>query len=433
MLSTYQKMFAPVGIVAIAVLIAVGFYISRPEPKKAEIDIVLKPVKAAAVAKQSVQISVNAQGTVTPRTATTLVSEVTGKIIDVSDNFKTGSFFKKDDVLLRIDDRNYQANLKRAKAAVASAKSNLATEQGRAEVAYQDWIKYRSSVKRSESATALALRKPQLADAQAKLDSANADLDHARDELERTIIRAPYDGLFRQKHVDIGQYVNTGTRLAETFAVDIAELRLAIPENKLSYLELPTITKNSSSKQPHVQLQAMMGDEVYEWQAKLVRTEGVFDDRSRVLFTVAEISDPYGLNHPTPQALRIGTFVDANIEGRTFDDVVVLPRSILRPGNNIWVIDQQQRLQNRQVSILRTGGNEMYVTKGLNNGELVCLTNISGAIPGTEVIISSTVRTDQQSLSPVPEIKEPQRDNLNIAPAAPEKNNENLKDKDLSA
>ncbi len=424
----------PLAIVIIASLIATGLYLNRPAPEQVSIERRPLLVNAVKAVKEDIRVSVRAQGMITPRTKTTLIAEVSGRITSVAKDFKAGGFFHKGDIILGIDQRDYLANLKRAEAAVASAKSNLASEKGQAEVAYQDWVKYKSSVKRSEAANALALRKPQLEDARAKLESAMADLDNARDQLDRTTIRAPYDGLVRSKQVDIGQYVNVGTSLAETFAIDFAELRMALPENKLNYLELPTLADRELGVHPKVDLYAEIGGSIRHWEGKIMRTEGVFDERSRVLFAVAEIDDPYGINSNHPAELRIGTFVDANIEGRMIPGLITLPRHLLRSGNYLWIIDDQQRLQNRKVSILRTEGSEIYVTQGLNEGELISLSNIPGAIPGTEVRISKVSPTTELSEQPdLPEARPTEEDKtLNLAPAGPASETPALHDEDTS-
>ena len=386
----------PIVIIVTASIIAAGLIMRKPEAKIADIEHKPLLINTAQVVKQELQISIRAQGTVTPRTTTTLVAEVSGSVIDVSPRFKSGGFFKKGEVLLQIDKRDYLTQLKRAEAAVASANSELATERGRAEVAYQDWIKYKSNVKRTKAATDLALRKPQQADAKAKLDAAIADLNHARNQLDRTAIKAPYDGLVRSKHVDIGQYVTVGSALAETFAIDIAEVRLALPQNKLEYLHLPDIIGDDTPAKPTVNLYAHIGKQTYQWRAQLVRTEGVFDERSRVLFAVAQISDPYGMESDQPAALRMGTFVDAEIQGKRIVNLVKLPRHILRTGNRVWVIDDEQRLQNREIKVLSTQGEHMYVTAGLEEGELVSLSNITGTIAGTLVRVVSSIATNAE-------------------------------------
>lgn len=412
-----RHIFIPLCILAAAIATSVIVIINKPIPESADLKTKALLVDALRVVKQDLQITVRAQGTVVPRTATTMMAEVAGTIVEVSEHLIVGGFFEQGDILIRIDDRDYQANLKRAHADVASAKSVLANEKGKAEVAYQDWLKYRSSIKRSEAANDLALRKPQLKHAEAKLESALADLEQAKIQLDRTLIRAPYEGIVRSKLVDIGQYVNTGTQLFKSFAIDSAEVRLALPENKLAYIDLPTI-HNPSQTPAKVKLSANTGNEMSRWSASLVRTEGVIDERSRALFTVAEITDPYGLHTEQNQPLRIGTFVDASIEGKHFDNLVMLPRHILRAGNKVWVIDQQQRLQNRQVSTLRTEGPFIYVIAGLDTNEHVCLSNISGAIPGSQVRIAKITDSNQLSPQPtIPDVKVEQQPTIDIAPA----------------
>ena len=145
----------------------------------------------------TVELNVHAQGSVTPRTQTTLVSEVTGQILEVSTAFVSGSFFNQGETLVQIDDRNYQAELKRAEASVAAAQTVLVREQGLADFARDDWEK----LQRSEAATELALRKPQVAEAIAQLAFAHADLKKRQGDLERTVIHAPYDGMIRQRSV----------------------------------------------------------------------------------------------------------------------------------------------------------------------------------------------------------------------------------------
>jgi len=171
-----------------------------------------------------------------------------------------------------------------------------------------------------------------------------ADLNTARDNLERTIITAPYDALIRNKHADLGEYVAPGSTLADIFSVDYAEVRLAIPQSKLTYLDLPGVGGYSGSESS-VDLYTDVSGDVNHWPAQLHRTEGVFDERSRVLFTVVRIEDPYALQESTTHTLplRIGTFVNANISGREIEDLITLPRHILRPGNLVWIVDKDMR------------------------------------------------------------------------------------------
>ncbi len=386
-------------IVCVIILGAAGaaslvLYLQRPEPTKVEIEVKPLLIDVAEVVKQDLPVSISSQGTVSPRTQTTLIAEVSGRVVQVSPKFKAGGFFTAGEVLMQIDDRDYKAELKRAESSVASAKSNLALEKGRAQVAYRDWLKFSNGVTRNSEADALAQRKPQLAEAQAQLDSAEADLARARDNLDRTTIRLPYTGMVRSKDADIGQYVSVGTQLGKTFAIDRVEVRLPLPDDRLSYLNLPALNQSeSTTPKTQVTLSSRQGDSTYEWQAELVRTEGVLDERSRVLFAVAEVLDPYGLETERDAPLRVGTFVQADISGKTMPNIVVLPRHVLRTGNQVWVIDAKNRLINRVVGVLRTEGDLVYIHSGLELGERVALSTIPHAVAGTEINQNSTVKT----------------------------------------
>jgi RND family efflux transporter MFP subunit len=343
--------------------------------------------------KENLRIEVQAQGTVTPVQETTILAEVKGRIVEVAEAFHVGGFVSRDDVLLRIDPRDYQTMLLHAAAALESAESVLVQEKGRAQVALREWEKLPKNSHRTEAAKNLYLRKPQLEEADANLLAAQADLNTARDNLERTIIRAPYDALIRQKQTDLGQFVGAGTPLADIFSVETAEVRLPIPQSKLDYLELPGLEgyENGSA----IDLYTDVGGDIKHWSASLHRTEGVFDERSRVLFTVARIEDPYGLRDPDRLPLRVGTFVNANIEGRELQNVVVLPRYILRAGGYVWVVDDSMHLRNRKVTSLRTGGDQAYIIAGLADGDLVSLTSLDASFTGVKAEVISNIPSDQ--------------------------------------
>lgn len=373
--------------IAGATAVSVILYLQRPASEITEPVYAAVTVDVVEAVKQSQHIEVQAQGTVSPSQETTILAEVKGRIIEVSEAFHVGGFASRDDVLLRIDPRDYQTNLLHAQAALETAESALVQEKGRAEVALREWKKLPKNSQRSQEGMDLYLRKPQLEQAQAQLLAAQADLNTARDNLERTIIRAPYDALIRAKHSDLGQFVGAGTTLAELFSVEVAEVRLPIPQSKLDYLQLPGL--QGYDKGSNIDLYTDVAGEIKHWTAQLHRTEGVFDERSRALYTVARIEDPYGLHHEGKTPLRIGTFVNANIQGREFSDIVVLPRYVLRAGNLVWVVDDSMRLRNRQVSTLRTGSEQVYITAGLDEGDLVSLTNLDASFAGALVEVRS--------------------------------------------
>ncbi len=373
-------------VVSIAIVIALVTYqqsknaAKKPETTKA----VLVDVIEAEV--QSLNFSVESQGTVRPRTETTLVSEVAGKIVSVAPEFVAGGFFREGEILLQIDPSDYQTGLKRAEAALASREARLADEIARSKQALKDW----QNIGREDQPSDLVLRKPQLADARANVSAAEADVQKAKRDLERTRITVPYDGLVREKLVDIGQYVAPGTRLAVTFAIDTAEVRLPLTHNDLRYLDLPSETEAKQRRKnfPAVILSAEQGGETRTWEARIIRTEGVVDEISRVTYAVAQVTDPYGLlGQSHQQELKIGTFVNASIEGLPAKNVVVLPRFVLRADNTVLVANANNELEIAPVNVTRAEPKKVYISSGIKAGDKVVITTLDAPVPGTRLAI----------------------------------------------
>jgi len=191
--------------------------------------------------------------------------------------------------------------------------------------------------------------------------------------------------------MDIGQYVTPGTRLGVTFSIDTAEVRLPLTHSDLNYLDLPSETevKNKDKSFPPVTLSSEGTGGTNRWQARIIRTEGVVDEISRVIFAVAQIVDPYGVlgeNHQ--QELKIGTFVNAEIHGLPADNVVVLPRHVLRPNHTVMVINAKNELEILPVSVLRAEAKKVYISKGITKGDRVITTTLDAPVPGTKLTVS---------------------------------------------
>lgn len=390
----FLRYFLPLGLIILAVIVVIGMVTmakgKRPERQDDGQAAVL--VEAIEAQTQSLDFIVQSQGSVRPRTQTTLVAQVSGIVVSVSDDFVAGGFFRAGEVLLEIDPSDYQTALKRAEASWASRKAKLAEEKSRSEQAVKDW----RNLGRVGDPPDLVMRKPQLADALANVLAAEADIEKARRDLERTKISVPYDGLLRERRVDIGQYVTPGTQLGVSFAVDTAEIRLPLAAADLAFLDLPRSTDMEIEDYPSVSLMADISGMTQTWDARLIRTEGVLDENSRVLYVVASVVDPYGLLGESQQdELRMGTFVRAAISGRSVNDVVILPRFVLRNDNTVLVANEENELEVREVEVARAEARQVYITSGIGNGELVITTTLDAPIPGTRLVIRGEASVNQ--------------------------------------
>lgn len=371
-------------VLAIAVFVTLIFIGRAQQPERVEEARQAVLVDVIEARERLVNFTVTSQGSVQPRTETTLVAEVSGKISSVAPNFIAGGVFNAGDVLLEIDPSDYETALKRAEAGLASQQARLADERARSEQALRDW----RNLGRTGEPSDLVLRKPQVQEAIANVEAAEADVDKARRDLERTRIALPYDGLVKRKLVDIGQFVSPGSQLGVTFAIDTAEIRLPISPDDVAYLDLPSVTDTGDDALPLVTLSAQQGGTQRTWQARIVRTEGIVDEASRVIYAVARVVDPYNvLGQSTQDELQVGTFVRAEIQGRSAGNVVVLPRRALQQDDTVLIANRERELEIRRVTVVRSEPHEVYISAGVEDGEWVITTTLEAPIPGMKLAI----------------------------------------------
>ena len=360
-----------VGFVLAGLIVATGPKLEQlPPPNNAPI------VRTWLADSQTVQLTSLTHGTVLPRTESELIPEVSGRVINVADSLVSGGFFQEGDVLLEIDPLDYEVALEQARAGLASAKSEL-DNADRAYKRQLDLAKRQSASQSQQDDAQNRLRF-----AQASLREAKARLSRAERDMERTKITAPYDGRVRNERVDIGQFVTRGQAIANLYATDVAEVRLPIHDEELAYLELP-LAGGDPSQKPTVMLRARFAGADHTWEGKVVRTEGELDPETRMINVIAQVDSPYQQINKPP--LAVGLFVEAEIVGSQVDDVFVLPRSALQANEQVYVISSDNRLQFRDVEILRIVDEDVYVKSGFSTGDVICLSTISNAIEGMQV------------------------------------------------
>lgn len=376
-----KRVLLPISILIVAVFIFMILVMTRMTPEKRSEPQPDLLVQVMDVNTQTISYQVESQGTVRPKLRTELVSEVNGRVVNVAEAFVEGGYFKQGDVLIRVEQGDYVSAVKSAQADLARARASLEEEKARAKVAEEEWA---SIAKDEANAPELYLRKPQLARELANVRSAEAALERARRDLSRTEIRAPYDGLVKSKTVDLGQFISRGTSLGNIVGTELAEVRLPLTDNDLAYIQLPDDNKGRLA----VKLSTKIAGKLQSWNALLVRSEGVLDEQSRVVYAVAQVRDPYNrLGQSHDSILRFGRFVEASIEADSLNELVVLPRGNLRIGDRVVVVTPENTLDVRDVTVARADDKNVYISAGLNPGERVSLTPIANPINGMKVIL----------------------------------------------
>ncbi|MDB4797158.1 efflux RND transporter periplasmic adaptor subunit [bacterium] len=377
-----------VGIIGIVLAVVLAKSTKKPESKTPELKLPSVEVQIVETTRHSYRIQ--SQGTALPRTSIRLVSEVSGRVVSVAESFDVGQIFAKDDVLLKIDSRDYELALAQARSQVAQAELRLQMEVKEADVVRREW-----QLLNQDEPTGLQAREPQLASARAALEAALAAEEAAKRNLDRCEIRAPFDGMVARANVRPSQFAALATPLGELFATDVSEVRLPLSSNDLSFIDLPKPgAKVALGQAPKVTLSARAGERRTEWPGHILRSEETVDPMNRMVYVVAQVIDPYGLAKRDGAPLRSGMFVRASIEGRTQENVIVLPRHALRGRNQVWIVSEN-KLTFRTVKVAFADAKQVIVTGGIQPGEQVVVSLLAAVVDGMGVKVREADSTDE--------------------------------------
>lgn len=330
-------------------------------------------VRVQDVKPESIRLRVHSQGTVAPDTQSQLIPEVSGRVTWMSGALVNGGYFEEGQTLLRLDDKDYRSSLKRARAALTRTEAQY--EHALFEFDRMKSLEERRLASRSQMESAQRDYRV----AEAALEDSRANVEQADLNLERTEVKAPFTGLVREESVDIGQLVGPGSPIATIYATDRLEVRLPIADRQLGFLNLPVGHRGQlpTERQPAVTLSAEYAGQLLEWTGSIVRTEAQIDTSSRMVNVVARLTGNGDESLPA-----VGLFVNADIEGLLVDDIVVLPRMALRTGNRVLVVDDDNRLEFRDIEPLRLYQDDVLIRSGLSAGERVCVSPMQTPIDG---------------------------------------------------
>ena len=366
------------SIIVISFAITVIMIFAKPAPKPVQNKFVPPVVETMNAIPQSYKVQINSQGTVVPRTEITLTSEIPGKIDFVSRKIQSGSSFDKGDTLLVLDQRDFELALIAAQSSMYQAQVVYERELAESEVAKKEWSNINGG-----KASNLALRKPQLDQAKAALAAAEANYQRALLNVERTYILAPFKGRVRNEYVDIGMIVSPGIPLAQIYAVDMVEVTLPIAENDIKFLSIPLDGRMVPfSKQPGMTLTSSFAGFTQTWNGKILRSAAEIDSRTRMLSVIGQV--PAKPSKQSTLPIKVGMFVNASIEGRSFNDIFVIPREKVRDGE-VWVLNNEGILNKREVSVLRYEKDKALISNGFETGDKVLLTRLDVLVEGMKL------------------------------------------------
>jgi len=325
------------------------------------------------------QIQISSNGTTTPLTQTVLTAEVGGEVIYRSKKFSEGSSVIEGEILAKIDDTDLQLQYKNALLQLANAEVQHSLQLAEAEIAKEAWEKIGDGV-----ASDLTLKKPQIKQAEALLEVAKAQVSSAKNKLNKTEIVAPYAGRIQSVNIDLGTTIIPGQPVGALYTSSEIEVTLAVKDNDLQFLSIPMDgRKLDPSEQALVEIRSFYKGKNQTWIGRLERVDGVIDPVTRMINLIAVFKNDF-IETDKPN-LPIGLFVEALIDGINLKNIFSIPVNAISENNEVYIVNNDNELESRQLSILKKYSDFVIVKDGLKAGERIVISKLSTASNGIKV------------------------------------------------
>ncbi|PLY00891.1 MAG: efflux transporter periplasmic adaptor subunit [Desulfuromonas sp.] len=375
------RILLPMGVLVLCALIAAALFISRPRAKSKTPQRIATLVEVAPVHFAPHPTQLSAMGTVVAEQQVALQPEVSGKVVALHPRLEPGGRVKKGEVLVTLDDTDYLLARESAASTVAQAEANLQLEQGNQLVAEKEYQLLGEPV--SDEELALMLRRPQLASAEATVAAARAQLNRAALDVERTRVRAPFNAVVISRAVSLGSRVTTSTELTALVGSDRYRVEASVPSDQLQWLELSG--PDTDGAQVRIFNRPVWGPEVSR-AGTLISVGAQLESEGRMAEVLIRLDRPLdsGPDGDLPIPL-LGSFVEVEINGRELPNAAEIPRSALHDGDQLWVMDAEQRLDIRSVEVAFRMRDSVLIRSGLQEGELLVTSQLAAPVAGMQL------------------------------------------------
>lgn len=348
---------------------------TEPESEKKEVVDTRPTIAIQSAQSQEYRVELTGYGEVVPVESTNLAAQVTGEVVEWSENFVTGGLVSRGEVLFSIEKDQYEAALLQAQANLLRAEASLTEEQARATVAKKEARRLTQ-----DKVTDLYLRKPQVMSAQAAVKSAQSALKLAQRDLDNCTVVAPFDAVVVSRSLGMGQMVMQGAAVAQLNNIERADVIFPVANFDRPFL--PETLANASADV------ALSSDASVSRKGFIKRDLGVVQSGTRMLRLVAEVVDPYGLNS-NKKPLHFGSFVKVKYNGKRLNDIYRLPQEMVVDGK-VWIVEDG-KIFAREVTVLREENQYFLIEAGLNNGEQLATSVPDYPQNGMEIVVAEAV------------------------------------------
>ncbi|UCF47356.1 MAG: efflux RND transporter periplasmic adaptor subunit [Myxococcales bacterium] len=363
-----------IGVVVASIAFAAVFIITKEDPPRAEKPLEGTLVEVIQIGTSRHDVDLYAKGTVVPAMEILLQPEVGGRVVWQSSELVPGGRFKKDQPILKVDARDYQLTVESFRSQVRRARLDLTLERRRGEVAKREWNSF-GEIDATDEQRALAQREPQLEASRLALKAAESSLKKAELDLKRTTLRAPFNAMVVTENVDLGQLISSQTTVARLVGTDEYHVQVSVPVSALKTIRIRTEDEPGS----RAKVVQRVGQETIERRGEVIRQLPDLDPGGAMARVLVRIENPLGEKGDLP--LLLGSFVDVATAAQPIDDAIRVPRVALRNGRNVYVMNDRNLLEIREVQIAWTEPDAVLVTAGLEPNDRVVISRIATPIP----------------------------------------------------
>ncbi len=383
MMSKVLKILLPLLVLAAGVWFAMRLSASKPAARKATIAEATVLVEVLRVQPSREVIQLRAEGVVLPDRVVSLTPLVAGAVLRLGPGLEPGARVRKGELLLGIDDADFRLQQAQRRAERVQAQAALDQELGRAEVAEREWRQLEGEARGgSKLGAALALRRPHIDAARARVAAVESAIARGELDLERCTLVAPFDAVVRERRVAEGQMVTPQTPVAVLVATDRAFVQVSLPLGQLDAIAVPGIAGVAAEDGATARVFAGGAASGASRPGKVVRLLSDLDPLGRMARLWIAVADPLSPPPDAPLAMPLlfGAFVSVELQGRSLDGVVRVPRTALREGDRAFVVGADDRLEVRALQIAYREQDDVLVASGLREGDRL----ITGVVPGAE-------------------------------------------------
>jgi len=343
-------------------------------------------VEVTAVERGTFRPTIVAMGSVRAEQEIVLSPRVGGEIVAIAESFTPGGFVAAGEVLLQIDPADYEAALLQRQSELRQATAELEMELGRQDLAKRDYEQLEGTI--SDEYKTLVLRKPQLDTARAGVEAAEAAVRQAQLDLERTRIRAPFAAHILSREANVGSQVAPGQPLGHLVGIESYWVEATVPVADLRWIDFPQdggAPNPDSGSFARIRNRAAWPEDTSR-TGRVHRLIGALESPTRLARVLLTVADP--LAHEPGSAglppLMVGSFVEAQIEGKPIEDVIRMDRDYLRQNDTVWV-NEGGVLGIRDVEVVFRDKEFAYIGAGLSADDRVVTTNLANVVEGASL------------------------------------------------